>query len=75
MWIYILFSNSIIQLSEISKKAIEIYDQLFSEKFFRAQLSYFNDIDYSEPIEYIVPAVSEDEIKEFLIDKAIAIDI
>jgi hypothetical protein len=62
-------------IGQISKKAIEIYDQLFSEKLFRAQLSYFNDIDHSESIEYLVPAVSEDEIKKFLIDKATDFDI
>ena len=62
-------------IEQISKKAIEIYDQLFSEKLFRVQLSYFDDIDHSEPIEYLVPAVSEDEIKKFLIDKATDFDI
>jgi len=36
----------------------------------RAQLSYFEDIDYSEPVEYLIPAVSADEIKKMLIDKA-----
>jgi hypothetical protein len=61
-------------IEQISKKAIEIYDQLFSEKLFRVQLSYFDDIDHSEPIEYLVPTVSEDEIKKFLIDKATDID-
>lgn len=57
-------------IEEISKKADEIFDQLFSEKLFRAQLSYFDDIDHSETIEYVVPAVPEAEIKDFLIDKA-----
>jgi len=60
---------------QISARATEIYDQLFSEKLFRAQLSYFNDIDYSEPVEYLIPAVPEDEIKEFLIDKATDINL
>jgi hypothetical protein len=62
-------------IGQISKSANEIYDQLFSEKLFRAQLSYFKDIDHSEPIEYITPPVSEDEIKEFLIDKATDFEI
>jgi hypothetical protein len=57
-------------IEQIAQKAHEIYDQLFSEKLFRAQLAYFDDINYSEAIEYIVPSVSEEEIKEFLIDKA-----
>jgi hypothetical protein len=33
-------------------------------------LAFHRDIDYTEPVEYIVTAVPDDEIKEFLIDKA-----
>jgi hypothetical protein len=62
-------------VEDISKRADEIYNQLFSEKLFRAQLSYFEDIDYSEPIEYLVPAIPEDEIKNFLIAQATDIDL
>ena len=62
-------------VDQISQRAGEIYDQLFSVKLFRAQLAYYKDIDYSEPIEYIIPAVSDVEIKEFLIDKATDIDL
>ena len=62
-------------VDQISQRASEIYDQLFSVKLFRAQLAYFEDIDHSEPIEYLIPAVSDDEIKEFLIDTATDIDL
>ena len=62
-------------IEKISIRAIEIYDQMFSEKLFRAQLSYFDDIDYSEPVEYLSNAIPEDEIKDFLIEKAIDIGI
>ena len=62
-------------VKQISARATEIYDQLFSEKLFRAQLSYFKDIDYSEPIDYLITAVPELEIKEFLIDKATDIEL
>lgn len=57
-------------LSEISEKAGNIFGPLFSEKLFRAQLCYFDDIDYSEEIDYLVPAVLPKAIKEFLISKA-----
>ena len=57
-------------IQQISKRAAELYGQLFSEKLFRAQLSYFDDIDYTEPVEFLVQPVSEEEIKSFLIDKA-----
>jgi hypothetical protein len=58
-------------IKDISEKAIEIFKDLFSEKLFRAQLSYFDDIDYSEPIDCLVSSVPEEEIKKFLIDKAV----
>ncbi len=57
-------------ITQISERTTEIFGQLFSEKLFRAQLSYFEDIDYSEPVEYLVEPVADDKIKSFLIDKA-----
>jgi len=38
-------------------------------------LNYFNDIDYSEPIEYFATPVPVDEIKSFLVDKATDIEL
>ena len=58
-------------VKQISEKADNIYGQLFSEKLFRAQLSYFDDINYSEPVEYLLTPPEEKEIKEFLINKSI----
>jgi hypothetical protein len=60
---------------QISKRASEIFDQLFSEKLFRAQLSYFDDIDYSEEVEYIVPEVPKDEIQTWLTATSLAVDL
>jgi hypothetical protein len=62
--------NEYYSINEIAQKAKELYRDLFSEKLFRAQLAYFDDIDYTESIEYLVPPVSEEKIKSFLIDKA-----
>ena len=62
-------------LEQITNRAVEIYDQLFSSKLFRAQLSYFKDIDYSEPVEFLIPAPTEEEIKQFLVDKALDISL
>lgn len=62
-------------LEQISKRAVEIYDQLFSSKLFRAQLSYYIDIDYSEPVEFLTSAPTEEEIKQFLVDKALDISL
>jgi Domain of unknown function (DUF1814). len=41
-------------INQIAKKASEILGELFSEKLFRSQLSFFKDIDFSEPIEYLI---------------------
>ncbi|MBN1415499.1 MAG: nucleotidyl transferase AbiEii/AbiGii toxin family protein [Bacteroidales bacterium] len=60
-------------ISQISDKATEIFGALFSEKLFRAQLCYFEDIDYSEKLEYIGNPVPEEEIKAFLTE--VALDI
>lgn len=49
-------------IQQISERTSELFDQLFSEKLFRAQLSYFEDIDYSEPVEYLIQPIPEDEI-------------
>ena len=57
-------------LLEIIAKSNALFGELISEKQFRAQLSYFKDIDFSEPLEYLPPAVPESEIREFLIEKA-----
>ena len=57
-------------INQIAQKATHIYEQLFSEKLFRAQLCYFDDIDYTEPVEFLVAPIPDDEIKNFLIDKA-----
>ncbi len=57
--------------SQISDRSTDIFGQLFSEKLFRAQISYFEDIDFSEPVEYLGAPIHENTIKEFLIAKAI----
>jgi len=62
-------------IDDICREASANYDQMFSEKLFREQLAFHKDIDYSEPIEYISTPVPEDEIKDFLIEKAIDIGI
>ena len=58
-------------INEISREAKKIFDQLFSEKLFREQLAFHKDIDYSEPVEYLVHAPGDEEIKTFLIERAI----
>jgi len=53
------------------EKSNNIYGQLFSEKLFRAQLCYFDDIDYDEAVEFLIEHPSDKIIREFLIEKAV----
>ena len=61
---------------EISNRASIIYGNLFSDKLFRSQLSYFEDVDYSEEVEYLIPSPpSDEEIKDRLIAVSTAIGL
>lgn len=67
--LYFLLKQFSIQ--QISKKATEIFGELFSEKLFRAQLSYFDDIDYTESVDFMLEAIAETEIQSFLTEKSV----
>lgn len=68
--LYFMLKN-FFSIGQISARASEIFDQLYSEKLFRAQLNYFEDIDYSEQVEYVATSVHEEEIRAFLTEKSI----
>ena len=42
-------------LSDVAAEACRLFGELFSEKLFRAQLSYFDDIDYTEVVDFMLP--------------------
>ncbi len=71
---YYLLKNHF-TINQISDRAVEIYDQMFSQKLFRAQICYFKDIYHKEPVEYLADQPSEEEIKSFLINKAINLEL
>jgi len=55
-------------LEEVVGRAKRMFRSEFNEKLFRAQLAYFDDIDYSEKIEYMPSKEMSDlEIKETLV--------
>ncbi len=54
-------------IEQVSKKALELFGDAYSEKLFRQQLCYFEDIDYSETVEWIADEVSNEDIKSGLI--------
>ena len=57
-------------VKQIAQQAELIFGQLFSEKLFRIQLCFFKDIDYAEEVEYLIQAVSDSEVKDFLTEQA-----
>lgn len=60
-------------LKDISKKAKEIFGGGFNERLFREQLCYFEDIDFSEGIEFVREAVDDKVVREFLTSVSTAI--
>ena len=48
-------------LSEISSVATQLFGELYSEKMFRSQLCYFDDVDYTEAVDYLIPNPPTDE--------------
>jgi hypothetical protein len=68
--IYIMLRDHF-TIKEISRNAYELFPTQFNEKLFREQLAFHKDIDYSEPVEYLIPPLNENEVREFLIEKAI----
>ena len=62
-------------IKEICTECEINFSSQFSPKLFREQLVFHKDIDYSEPIEYLIPGVPDEKIREFLIDVATDIDL
>lgn len=62
-----------LQLEHLIQRAKDIFSGHFNSKLFREQLCYFDDMDYSESIEYLEHAPEDDEVKGFLEKIAVAI--
>lgn len=58
-------------LAEISIRAADIFGSYFNEKLLREQLCFFDDIDYSEKVEYVCEEINDQEIRDVLSDIAI----
>jgi hypothetical protein len=59
-------------ISEVSGRATELFEDAYSEKLFRQQLAYFEDIDYSEPLEWVGQPVTNEDIKTNLLDLSLS---
>jgi hypothetical protein len=57
-------------LAQISEKSKDIFSAFYNEKLFREQLCYFQDVDYSERVDFVDQPASDEEIKQYLTDVA-----
>lgn len=58
--------------SEIVRKSAEVFGDEFNEKLFCVQLSYFDDINYDEQVEFLPGyQVSDDVVKKALVQASI----
>ena len=59
-------------IEQVSTCAMDLFGELYSEKLFRSQLCYFDDVDYSEPVDFMVSnPPTNDMIKERLTEIAV----
>lgn len=59
-------------ITDISVVASQLFGELYSEKMFRSQLCYFDDIDYTEAVDWLIPNPPTDEaIRQELTDFAL----
>lgn len=71
--IYFLLKNNF-TIPQVSQKAIALFEDGYSEKLFRQQLVFFEDIDYSEKIDWITTPVDDATIKKELINFSLQIN-
>lgn len=59
-------------IADITACATRLFGELFSEKMFRSQLCYFDDVDYTEAVDWLIPnPPTDDEIKLALTEIAV----
>jgi hypothetical protein len=63
--IHLLLKNHF-SIQDVGTKAIELFEDGYAEKLFRQQLSYFEDIDYTETVEWIANEINDQTIKKEL---------
>ena len=62
-------------IEQISTRAAEVFGEEFSEKLFRAQLCYFEGVDYTEEVDWLIPnPPTIEDIQENLTNIATAVD-
>ena len=66
-YVDLFFITKQFSLKQIVDKTTQLFGNEFNEKLFRVQLAYFDDVDYTEKVEYMDGfQISDDEIKKSL---------
>lgn len=66
-YVDLFFITKKISLQQIVEKSFQLFGNEFNEKLFRVQLSFFDDVDYSEKVEYMKGLeILDEEIKKTL---------
>ena len=69
--LYFLLSDHF-TVADITTVATQIFGELFSEKMFRSQLCFFDDVDYTEAVDWLIPnPPTDNEIKQALTEIAV----
>ncbi len=68
--LYVLFQGYV-TFQQVTFQAKNIFGGAFNERLLREQMCYFDDIDYTEAVDFLLPAPpSEEDIKSALVQVA-----
>lgn len=68
--LYFIFKNYY-SYEQVVDSAKLIFKDSFNEKLFKQQLSYFDDVSFTEEVEYLDEPIPEQEIKDYLTEIAL----
>ncbi|MFO7802634.1 MAG: hypothetical protein R6V55_10105 [Desulfovermiculus sp.] len=70
--LYVLLQQHV-TFQHVISQAQKIFRGVFNERLFREQMCYFDDIDDTEGVDFLLPSPpSEEDIKAFLVQAAIS---
>lgn len=67
--LYFIMQNGL-SIGEISAAANTLFSDQYSEKLFREQLAFHDDIDYTETVDYMTEPVADETVRSGLIKMA-----
>jgi len=69
--LYFVFKHHF-SFEQACTQANKIFNNAFNDKLFRQQLSYFEDVDFTEEVEYTTDPISMEEVKSALTEISLA---